>query len=223
MQDRFVLRDKFSKNLKNDIENLFKKGYNNICHEMVSSSDITKCDRRIYYTLTGVDNQISLSERMHHTYMIQKWSDILSKIKWFKLIEKEFVVADHNYNISSTVDIVGSINELPVVVMVREVTDEIFQSEIAKRGHVIENVIQMWLAEINDGFLIYENNITKEHSVFHILPNVSVLNSVKGKLDALRDCKIIGTPPERKYETPDAKECQECCFTEKCWRLIGDG
>jgi len=223
MQNDFVLRDKFSKSLKDNVEKLFQKGYNDICHGVVSSSDITKCDRRMYYTIMGIDNPVSLSESMHHTYMIQKWSDILSRDKSFKLVEKEFVVADHNHNITSKIDIIGRIEDLPVVVMIKEVTDETFQSNQTKRQHVIEVMVQMWLSEINDGFLIYESIISKRHNVFHILPNVSVLNAVKNKLLNLRDCKIIGTPPERKYEAADANECQQCCFTEKCWRQTGDG
>ena len=218
MQNKFVLQDKVTKKIESDIENLFTKGYNDLCDEVVSSSDIAKCDRRIYYTLMGIDSQIDLHNRMHHSYIVKKWVDILSTVKYFQFVEKEVVVADHNYNLTSIVDIVGKIDDFKVILMVREVTKDTLSSNNAKRFDVVELLTQMWLIEVNDGLLVYEDMIDRKINIFHILPNVSVLNAVKEKMLYLVNCKLTGTMPEQKYETPDTNECKECCFADNCWR-----
>jgi len=218
MQNNFVICDKFSKNLQEDIEKTFNKGYNDISNEVIMSSNITRCDRRIYYELIGVETSGSKFEELHKTYLIKKWVDILLKTKTFEIINSNVMVADHNYNIVSEIDVIGKFSGAPVVIMIKEVEESTFLNNSTKRLHVVEIMVQMWLSEINDGFLIYENILTKRHNVFHILPNVSVLNAVKQKMIILRDCKVIGKLPERKYETPDSNECKECCFTDKCWR-----
>jgi len=223
MQNDFVLRDKFTKKFELDIETLFTNGYNDLCHEVVYSSYVAKCDRRVFYTLSGVESSVNLRKKMHHSYMIKKWVEILSKGKLFNFLAKEFIVADQNYNVTSTIDIAGKVNDLKVIFMVREVTEEVFKNEKARRFDVVELMTQMWLSEVNDGFLVYESLVEKSSCVFHIVPNVSVLNAVKEKLLYLRNCKLTGTLPEQKYENSDADECQECRFREECWRDKRDG
>jgi hypothetical protein len=217
MPNDFVLTDKFSNFLDKGIEKVFETRYNDVFSESVNGSDITQCDRRIHYKLMGEGPPRNRSEDRDRDYFLMKWACTLREAEGFDLLNKQFLVADHNYNVSSFVDFVGSINSLPVVLKVEEVSDTIFQSKNAKRPHVVELMTQMWLAEINDGFLIYENAVSKMHSVFHIVPNVSVLNSVKNKLRTLTETKLLGIPPERKYEASDALECQKCFFVGKCW------
>lgn len=223
MQNDFVVCDKFSKILQEDIEKTFNKGYNDISNEVVMSSNITRCDRRICYELIGVETSGNKFKELHKTYLIKKWVDILLRTKTFEIINSNTIVADHNYNIISEIDVIGKFSGVPVVIMIKEVEENTFLNNSTKRSHVVEIMVQMWLSEINDGFLIYENILTKRHNVFHILPNVSVLNAVKQKMIILRDCKIMGKLPERKYETPDSNECKECCFTDECWRKKGNG
>jgi len=223
MPNDFVLCDKFSKTLQSDVEKIFEKGYNDINSEVVDSVDITKCDRRVYYKLIGVNTFCDKKRRSHHSHIVNKWEGFLLQAKTFELLDKNLIVADQNHNITSRIDIVGKFDDIPVALMIREVDKDTFQNNSVKRSHVVELMTQMWLVEVNDGFLVYEDIEDKKINMFHILPNVSVLNAVKQKLLALGKCKMAGTLPERKYETSDSKECQECCFAEKCWRDIGDG
>jgi hypothetical protein len=218
MQNDFVLHDKFSKKIKDDVENLFEMGYTFISHETISSSEITQCDRRIYYKLMG-ESPLSFGKKgKHRSYMLDKWIDVLSRIDDFEFLEKDYTVANSECNVVSQVDIYGKLDDIPIIIMVQEVDQETFQKDKAKRNHVIDLMTQIWITQVQDGFLIYESLITKEFNVFHILPNNSVLNSIKEKLRNLWDCKILGTMPERKYETSDSKECQQCKFIDICWR-----
>jgi hypothetical protein len=217
MENKFVIYDKHTKKIEEDIEISLKRGYNDLGGETISSSEITQCDRRMYYSMIDFQNVGSRNKVLHESYMVSKWCDILRQGSIIDILEKEFLVADRNFNICSTIDIVGKMLETPVVIKIREINNEDYASKIAKRPHVIEIMVQMWLAEINDGFLIYENSLTKEYNVFHILPNASVLNAVKSKLLKLIDNKNMGILPERKYEASSANECKKCVFVGRCW------
>ena len=218
MKDKFVLKDDHVKNLQSDIEKTLKNGYNDLCGSNIISSDITKCDRRLYYAMVNSDIHFSKKKEVHKSALIHKWCGILDYGDLLEVMETEFLAADCNHNVYSVIDIIGNISEIPVVINIEEISDEDFSSGNAKRKHVIDTMIQMWLAEVNDGFLIYENLFTKEYNIFHILPNVSVLNAVKKKLINLSNSKISGTLPERKYETSNSKECKECSYCDRCWR-----
>jgi hypothetical protein len=216
-KEDFVKRDQFSTFLQEGVDKVIKSGYNDINSEIVSSSEVTQCDRRIYYSLVGVDQLKKQSIRIHKKALIHKWSSILGKIKGFELVGTGVTVADHNHSVTADIDVVGKLHDRPVAIMVVEVDDETFQNDKAVRKHVVDIMSQMWMAEVNDGFLVYENILSKKFSMFHILPNVSVLNAVKQKLKGLQEKKMLGILPDRKYEA-FAKECRECRFTERCWR-----
>jgi len=217
MEAKFVIQDEHTKTFKNAIEKVFKRTYNDICTGVINTSEITKCDRKIYYRITTTEDSKDLKLDKHRKVMIDKWHEIL-KNSGYDPIESYYHASDHNYNIFAKIDFICRISELPVVLMVEEVDNLTFKNAIAKRPHVVQLMTQMWLSEVNDGFLIYEDALTKEINVFHILPDVSVLNAVKGKLRTLRSNKMMGILPERKYETSNSKECRECCFIDRCWR-----
>jgi hypothetical protein len=164
------------------------------------------------------DIHFSKKKAFHKSHLINKWCEVFESGELIEIMETEFLAADCNHNVYSVIDIVGNISETPVVINIEEISNEDFLSGSAKRKHVIDTIVQMWLAEVNDGFLLYENSFSKEYNIFHILPNVSVLNAVKKKLISLNDSKITGTLPERKYETSNSKECKECRYCDRCWR-----
>jgi len=217
MKNKFVIYDKYTKKIKEDIEISLKRGYNDLGGEAIDSSEVTRCDRRMYYSMIDFKNVGSRSKAVHESYIVSKWCDILQQGRTVDILDKKFLVADSNFNVCSVIDIVGRMLETPIVIKIKEINDEDYSSKVAKRPHVIEVMVQMWLSEINDGFLIYENSLTKEYNVFHILPNASVLNAVKSKLLKLIDSKNMGILPERKYETSSANECKECVFLGRCW------
>jgi hypothetical protein len=214
--ESFVKKDKFSTFLKEGVDKVIQNSYNDIDSEVIDSSEVTQCDRRIYYKLINGSVTKTHSVSMHKETLITKWISILAQIKGLKIMEYSTMVADHNYSLVSTVDMIGKMEDLPVVIKLIEVKNETFQNDKAVRKHVVDVMSQMWMAEVSDGFLIYENMLSKEFNIFHILQNVSVLNAVKSKMKSLQEKKMLGILPDRKYETLST-ECSECCFKDKCW------
>lgn len=219
MQNKFVIKDQFTNYFENSLDKALSSGYNDLQTGVVNSEDITKCDRRIYYSVTSLDFPKNKNLKIHNDFLVFKWVKILGKIENIKVLETNYVVADHNYDFVSKIDIIANILEQRAILMVKEVSEDKFKEGVASRTHAVDLMSQMWLSEVNDGFLIYENVITKGYSIFHILPNFSVLNAVKVKLKDIQQKKMSGILPERKYDKPDANECQVCKFRDKCWSL----
>lgn len=218
MQNNFVLNDEITEDLEKRINFLLEPNKNDILSELFFSEDIAKCDRRVYYkstTLSIVKNRRELYDR---NFLIKKWSFIIRKLSGIEVLEEFYEVSDHNYNYTSTVDIVAKINDCNVVIMIQEVDNDLFNRKNVLRHHVLQVMSQMWLIEVNDGLILYENKDTKEFTFYHIIPNKSVISAIKAKLKLIFQQKQMGILPERKYTLETSKECQECEFKKICWK-----
>ena len=189
-------------------------------------SEVTQCHRRLIYRILGEKpykdqiSRVSYLEEVNNKFLRKKWREILDSCKRIKILEVEPTVADCNYNITDIVDIVANIDGIISAVKIHGVENSYF-SKIQKNGalrkHVIEVMIQMWLLEINDGLLIYENKNNQSYVIFHVKPYEPIISSVRKKCLGLRKYKITGGLPERSYSVKTSKECEQCEFKQPCW------
>ena len=221
MLSDIIKHDKSSQIIEKKVQNQLKAGKAGITHlnhELFYSSDITKCDRRIMYKAIGTPYSINAKKSLHDRYIVQKWLDVFDSIKGIEVIDKRAVVADQNYNLTGEINCIININDAVAVIMVKEVSDQVFKKGAASRNNIVDIMSQMWMSEVQDGFLIYENEKDREFKVFHVVPNISILNSVSEKCRDLNYKKVSGILPERKYEDNKCDECSLCEFRERCWQ-----
>jgi hypothetical protein len=216
MLSNVVKKDKSSKIIENCITQKIKAGINDLDSEVFYSSDITKCDRRIIYKAIGTPHETNVMKELHDEYIVKKWVQIFNDLRGIEVVDTGTLVADHNYNLTDKIHFVINVDGAVAVIMVQEVSSELFKRGTS-RNHIISLMSQMWMAEVNDGFLVYENVDSKEFSVYHVTHNISVLNSVKSKCKDLQEKKMLGILPERKYDDISNDECSSCEFKEKCW------
>ena len=93
--------------------------------------------------------------------------------------------------------------------------------EISKEGankkHVVELMLQMWMAEKEHGALIYENRDSLEWEIFHVTPFPPLLRDAKNKCAEMLEYKMQGTLPSRPYKDKSSNECTKCNFLDNCW------
>lgn len=218
MLNNHVKSDNVSTFFKNKVDLLVKSGYNSLDNEIIFTNDITQCDRRLFYK---VSDQYSKSYlvKMHNEALSKKWRAYLEKVKGVDVLATNFTVADHNCGLTGIVNLIISASDKKILVMIKEVDNDFFNSKRTVRKHIVDIMSQMWLAEIDDGLLIYENVETKEFSMYHILTHPSVLMSVDKKAKDIQRQKVLGVLPERKYDSKTSSECVSCEFKEKCWNV----
>jgi CRISPR/Cas system-associated exonuclease Cas4 (RecB family) len=211
-----VKRDKSAKTIEECLQKEMEAGINDLNLEVFYSSDVTKCDRRIIYKAIGTSHDINMNEKIHEEYIVKKWVSIFNNIKGVEVVDTGTIVADHNYNLTETIHCVINVDGAVAVIMIKEVSDELFKKG-ASRNHIVDLMSQLWMAEVNDGFLIYDNKDSRDFTVYHVIPNVSILNTVREKCSDLISYKISGILPERKYKDSKGDECSSCEFRKMCW------
>lgn len=186
-------------------------------------SHLTECPRRIIYRANGNPPEKPISYLVFHSEIFtkKKWIEFLSKFQSVHISGKNIVAADCHYNISGNVDAVLNIRDVNYVTKIQPVCNSNF-SQIKKEGaskrHVVELIVYIWLTELNDGLLLYENQDSNEYMIFHIKFYEPVIKSVTKKCLELIENKIQGVIPSRPYKTRDSVECSECEFTNRCWQ-----
>ena len=219
---RFVQRDEISKSLESLINQ------NNIDKSIFypttnfDPSRITECPRRIIYRVNGISSSInyrSYLEIMDQIFSKQKWMEIFSKSKGIKIVEKNVVSADCHYNISGNIDAILNMGGKLYVIKIQRIDAEQF-SQIESKGafkkHVIEIIIYLWLTEVYDGILLYDN--LNQYRVFHIKYYSPIIQSITSKCLSLMDYKMKGEIPDRPYKNEKSSECVKCEFCQTCWK-----
>ena len=185
-------------------------------------SHITECTRRIIYRANGVNQEKNPSYLLMQDELFsrKKWFEYFEKSRFVKVIDKNIITADCHYNISGNADIILKIIDSIYVVKIQPLSCEDFarvQKEGAFKRHVIETMIYVWLLEIHDGLLLYENKNTNDYVVFHVQEYAPIIKSVMKKCTELMENKIQGTIPSRPYKTKESVECCKCEFNQQCW------
>jgi hypothetical protein len=207
----FYKKDKFCDLISKRVESL---GDYDSFSDSVDSNDVPKCDRRIHYVVSGGrDSESFLRDRFEY-FSSKKWADIFGNFDFFEVLGENRIFADQNYGVSARVDFFGKFKGYPTVVIVKSSHSKI---DRPTRPHVVDCLTKMWLAEVNNCFLIYDDVFNFNFSVFRVLPNKVLIGSIKEKLRRIKSDKLKGNLPDRKYSSPDSRECLGCGFKKKCW------
>ena len=219
----FIKKDSFSGNfeaiIRAEITNRSK-----ISPVMTSlnPSNITECPRKLAYQImenrtNKVSDYLSLSSDI---FTKKKWMEYFRKFKGIKLVEENLTASECNCNISGVLDAVIQIDDINIATQIFVVRSDEFleiQKEGALKRHVIEVLIYMWLTELKNGLLIYENSNTHEYLSFHIEPYKPIITSVQKKCLLLMEGKIRGQLPEQPYKNRNGNECKKCEYLKTCW------
>ena len=226
-KDIFVKQDSLTQNLEELIKNENKRRNFARNNEVYTPVQITECPRRIIYRSRGtkVEENSSFQQEIIRDNAKLKWISILASLSGIKIKEKDLVVADCNYNLTGTVDAVLQIEDAKYILLVKTLSQEEY-TKVNKDGaikkHIIELMMLMWLIEIKDGILLYENKNTQDVNIFHILPYKAIITSAKNKCLKLLGNQLKGTIPIRPYDSKDNRECMVCEYQSICWEQKRD-
>ena len=192
--------------------------------ELVNTSYLTQCNRRIIYRISGtsIEENIlycnSLNE-LNNSLLKEKWIKLFESIKYVEIIHRNELFADCNFNLSARMDIV-KIGKKHVIFEVEQVNDEEFlsaNSDGPKRSSIVDIIAKMWLSEISHGVLIYD--CISNYKIFHIKPYEPIIKSFCSKCSLLFDYKIKEKLPDRNYINDYSEECKICEYKQLCWNL----
>lgn len=222
---KFIKQDNLTKHF-NDMVKDIQFSPTPLYNSVFSSAHITECPRRLIYRNRGLaENKESYSDLQTQLFIKDKWISCFEKMRQIKVLDKHCVVSDCNYNIKGIVDAVINISDLNVVIQIQAISNDEF-IEILKTGslkkHVVETMINMWLIEIKDALLIYENKNNQEYISFHIEYFHPLIESVKEKCLALFSAQMKGKIPKSPYLEQNGKECKQCEFKTICVSEKGD-
>ena len=223
---KFIKIDEVSSLLGSIIKEENKEYFHKYPVSVFDPSRVTECPRRIIYRANGCvpENSASCPLIRHELFTKKKWLEYFEKCKSIKIVDKNVVAADCHYNISGTVDAILNIKDCIYVIKIQPVNQEDFV-QIHKKGafkkHVVELIIYIWLTELRDGLLLYENKNDNDYIIFHVKQYEPIIKSVIKKCLELMENKICGIIPLRPYKTKESNECIACEFLRKCWEDKG--
>lgn len=203
--------------LESEIKNEIKRRKMSISSGIFIPSRLTECDRRILYRSNGekIDENRFVKEFLldqNEKYVKNKWIDFFTNSIKIKMIEKNLVVADCNYNITGVVDCIIKKGNAEFVVLIKKQDGE------PRRKDVIELMAYLWMAEKPHGILIYDSNNSDKLSLYHVKLFAPIIMAISKKCRKLMDNKMKGELPDRPYDNEKSPECLECEFKLKCWR-----
>jgi len=217
----FVSRDLISKDLERLLQD---ENENRTAKSFISSFNpayLVECPRRLFYKTTfQYISPVTYFEKKTQTVLIEKWLDYLAKCKKIRIINKYLFASDSIYNLHGYLPAVVEFKDLIAGVQIKGVNNKKF-SKVKKKGVIkrdaIELMIYIWLLEISDGLLIYENLDNQDYLILHIESYKPIIKSVKKKCLEVINCQQKGEAPLKPYKNK-AMECKECEFLNKCWR-----
>ena len=186
---------------------------------------ITECPRRMLYRCKGTNYNtggINKREQEANRNRIWEWITLFRACKGIRVHDTELSVSDCKYNLVGKLDFVIGIKDTLLATVVHSVDNDSFlkiQEKGAIRKDVIELMVYMWLTELSDGLIIYENRNNFEYTTFHIKPYKPIINSVIKKCKMLDKHEVEATMPDRPYKTKDESECIQCEYWKECWQL----
>jgi CRISPR/Cas system-associated exonuclease Cas4 (RecB family) len=215
----FVTQDKLTK----DLEKAFQDEATSnlpILNSSFDPSELTQCPRRLLYKVNGEYEGCLKGEDRKRNFTVSKWLDAIKKCRKMRLMKERACVSDCNYNIVGYLDAVVEVSDRLAAVKVQGVSHSDFkdiQRKGAKRKQVVEVMAYIWMTEINDGLLIYEDETNDEFTVFHIVHYEPIVQSIQRKCLTMLKYQQEGRLPSRPYKTNDGGECKSCEFNRSCW------
>jgi CRISPR/Cas system-associated exonuclease Cas4 (RecB family) len=217
----FVERDRVSRELEELLRDANEKRSIKAFVSSLDPSSLVECPRRLFYkTTSSYVSSASYFENQTQHFTITKWISYLDRCRGVRVVEKNVCSADGNYHIHGYLPAVIEFQHLMAGVLVKGVNNEQF-SEIKKKGvvkkDVVELMIYLWLLEIQDGLLIYDDLGNQDYRIFHVVGYKPIIESVKRKCLEIISCQKEGRPPSRPYRSK-TRECKQCEFLRMCWK-----
>jgi hypothetical protein len=225
--NKLVVEDELTNFLLKKIKKVRGLEYNNL--EVINAFDLTRCQKRIFYSITGEQKQdVKMSgfnglDNIYQKSFRNKWFETLELIEDVKILGKDIVVGNDKYCLKSTIDAILQIKSLATVFMARSLSSSDFQLSFSliskpRRAHIIELMMNMWMVEIPHGLILYENRDTLDITLFHVVPEMSLIRAYCDKCKHIADAKIgFSKDVKRAYLDRDNDECGSCEYSNKCW------
>jgi len=185
--------------------------------------ELTECGKKLILHTKEAKSlkNCTVAEEVSQDYTKRKWIDLLSKTTDIKILEKFVEVADSNYNIFGNIDCVIEIDGNPIVILIKSLNSHDFSyllSHGVSRKDLVRVIIDMWLIEIPDAIIIYENRDSLESKIYHVVPYNAIINAIREKTKKLWDCIVKEEIVGRPYQTEFSEECQACNYLKTCWQ-----
>ena len=200
---------------KNDI--FFKK-------DVFDPSYITECPRKLIFRALHIDEDIDdkiLSIKLNIESNLQKWLDLLDKCSKIRVLDNDVLVADGRLNLTSHLDFIISYKgaECEDLLGVK-IVPFVFNSDDVSplRKHIVDLMTCVWMADLKQGILVYDNIVSGEFKTFHVKVHDPIINAVKSKCEKLVCHQILGTLPQRPYKSAQEIECRKCGFSKVYWQ-----
>ena len=222
MKSSFVKQDGISISLSKDLHADNEKRSNANKRTVFNPSQITQCPRRMFYRTRGIEHKCdnSFLEEISLKSLADKWIYRFKKCNSIKLIDEHILVAHAQYNLNGTVDAyVEFINEMYMVKVKPANINEI-KDKGAKRKDVVEVVTYLWMAELQDALLIYDDMAGRGYEIFHVEPYAPIINTVKNKCSNLIQSQLSGVEPPRLKGVTVSSEVEECYNCEHSYTCL---
>lgn len=218
---RFVFTDDLCLSIKNHEKNENKRRNSSFNVEVFSPERCTECDRKILYDVYDGQAQTQISEAQNN--LRHKWASLMMRMPNVILHGVAVEFSDVKYNLHGSVDMILEFEnrDIKAIGMVREVDAETM-SKIREKGpmrkDVLTDMMYMWLSEIPNAIMIYEDSKNREVEIYHAVPYNAIIETTREKFGRLVDYKLHGLNVERPYSNQDNKECSSCRHKVKCWK-----
>lgn len=216
----FISLDEIAKTLTETVEKALSS--RSIIDSTFSANKLTECPRRLIYR-SQYQGQLSsgcFRDIGHQIAIKKKWVSYLDSCKDVKMIKKDIAVCDVKLNIKGNIDCVLEFKDQKFIVNIYGVNHGKFQKIKDKKSlkkDMVAMMACMWMSEIKDGLLIYEDNDNQDYVFYHVSYYRPIVNSIQEKFSRLIMNSITGEIPNRSYEDKKSEECCECEFNKKCW------
>ncbi len=225
MQNKFVKSDtKLISMIEKLKDEEIKRRNLSFNHEVFHTRHSTQCPRRTIYRVNATTQvnatPISFNEENNCQYVKKKWVDFFSNTRGIILRDKNVVAADCNYNLIGQADAIIEVENVVSVLLIEALNPSEYKTSIETKGlrnNIVDLMMVMWLTEIKNGILLYENTSNQEHYVLHVIPYQPIINSVVKKYVELMNSKLFRILPDRPYEDNSNEECLKCEYNKTCW------
>jgi len=222
MPPKFIKEDDTSRFFDSYLCNEFQNKFVKREIESIETSHLTECPRRLCYAASGEKEESTKTrlEELAQEFARKKFASMLGKNGLMKIVGESVEVSDCNYNLIGRIDIALKHKTVLYLVQVYSLSSAKFQhilEEGPSRKHIVEVIMNHWLAEQGEPIIIYENRDTGDYKIYHVLPYKPIIDSAKAKSLELINGKLTGEIPDKPYDNAKALECIDCEYRNLCW------
>ena len=189
-----------------------------------SSFDINmihKCSRQQILRTRGETRKKETNESLHVMAIKGKWANVFRSCKRTRVVKAGAILADANSNITATSDVIIEFKDNIYIVDVKPVGHKLF-TKVKHNGPMGKDVITIqayiWLSELKNGIIIYEDIGNQDYEIFLVRKNQPMINAIETKLNKLTSFQVSGVIPNIP-EDINEYECDSCEYNKTCKKL----